>query len=566
MTSPTKKVMEGRDSDATGGRPDARISRRTVLGAAFAATAAASLGAVFGGRGGAFAAPPGPPPEAGGELVYGLTNRFDTLDPNVTTFSDVGRISYHLFDTLVWESKPGVFVPGLAEKWEVNAAADQYTFHLRKDVKFHDGTPFTAEAVKFTFDRIVNPDLKSQSAFSAIGPYASSTVLDPSTIVVKFKDPYAPFLSSVAQSVLAPVSPEAVRKYGKDFGTHPVGTGPFKLDSYKTDTVVRMVKNPEYRWAPSIFKHQGPPYLDAISWRIIPEASTRLAALKSGEVQVIQDVPTQDYRNLQGDASIQLLQGPLAGSGETMMINVTKPPTDDLRVRQALEWGVDKVGMIKALWQGLYAPACSPLTSATFGFDRATCSVYTYDPKKAGTLLDEAGWKMGAGGLRQKNGQDLVLGLYYRSDSNDAAAMATFLQGMYQQIGIKIDLHGLAQSGYFSAVRSGQHNLQFWWETDTDPDVVRILFYSANANGGTNRNRYKDPEMDKLIDEAAGTIDPAKRRQLYTRIQMKALHEAIMVYFADPLNIFAYQKSKVMGAMLDWSSTNMLFYDTWLRK
>src|SRR6516164_3649415 len=212
MTSPTKKVMEGRDSDATGGRPDARISRRTVLGAAFAATAAAWLGAAFGGRHGAFAAPPGPAPEAGGELVYGLTNRFDTLDPNVTTFSDVGRISYHLFDTLVWESKPGGFVPGLAEKWEISAAADQYTFHLRKDVKFHDGTPLTAEAVKFTFDRIVDPDLKSQSAFSSIGPYDSTQVVDPYTAVVKFKTPYAPFLSSAAGSDLAPVSPDAVKK------------------------------------------------------------------------------------------------------------------------------------------------------------------------------------------------------------------------------------------------------------------------------------------------------------------------------------------------------------------
>src|SRR6516165_10925263 len=127
MTSPTKKVTEGRDNDGTRVRLSARLSRRLVFRAAFGPGAAAWLGAAFGGRHDAFAAPPGPAPEAGGELVYGLTNRFDTLDPNVTTFSDVGRISYHLFDTLVWESKPGVFVPGLAEKWEISAAADQYT-------------------------------------------------------------------------------------------------------------------------------------------------------------------------------------------------------------------------------------------------------------------------------------------------------------------------------------------------------------------------------------------------------------------------------------------------------
>jgi peptide/nickel transport system substrate-binding protein len=540
------------------------MSRRQLMQAALGAGASVAAGGVL-ARDRAFAQG-GDAPQPGGELFYGSTSKWDTLDPNITTFTDVARIGFHLFDPLVWEAKGGEFIPGLAEKWEVNASADRYTFYLRKDVKFHDGTPFTADAVKFTFDRIVDPELKSQMAFSALGPYESTTVVNPSTAVVKFKKPFAPFLSSVAQSVLAPVSPDAARKYGKDFGTQPVGTGPFKFASYATDSVLRMVRNPDYRWGPTLFKHQGPPHLDAVSWRIIPEASTRLAALRAGEVHVIQDVPTQEYRNVQREASIQLLQGDLAGSGWSMMINVTRPPGDDVRVRQALEWGVDKAAMVRAVWLGVHKPACSPITSSMFGYDPATCGVYRYDPKKAGELLDEAGWKMGPGGARKKDGQDLALALYYRSDNPDFTAMATFLQSMYQQIGIKIDLNGLAQAGYFNAVRAGQHNLQFWWDTRTDPDVVRILLYSANANGGTNRNRYKNAEMDTLIDEAAGTTDPAKRKRLYSQIQMKTLQEAIMVFFADPLNVFAIQKAKVMGAVLDWSATNVLLHDAWLRR
>jgi peptide/nickel transport system substrate-binding protein len=269
---------------------------------------------------------------------------------------------------------------------------------------------------------------------------------------------------------------------------------------------------------------------------------------------------------LRNDAGVQLLQGELAGSGWTMMINVTRTPTDDVRVRQALEWGVDKAAMIKVAWQGLGKPASSVLTSATFGYDPATRNVYRYDPKKAGALLDEAGWKAGAGGVRQKDGQDLALDMYYRADNTDFTAMATFLQSMYTQIGIKIELHGLSRAGYFDAVRAGKHHLQFWWETDPDPDVVRILLYSKNADGGTNRNRYKNDEMDTLIDQAAATTDPAKRKQLYSRIQMKALREAIMVPFSDPLNIFAYRKGKVSGVVLDWSATNVLLYDASLPK
>lgn len=499
-------------------------------------------------------------PKAGGELVYALTDKPDTYDPNITTSTDVGRVDFHIFDPLVWSPKADEFIPGLAEKWEVTSTADQYTFHLRSDVKFHDGTPFNADAVKFTFDRIVNPELKSQSAFSAIGPYDSTTVSDPQTAVVKFKQPYAPFLASCAQSLLAPVSPTAVKKYGKDFNFHPVGTGPFKYDSYQTD-ILHTVKNPDYNWAPSMFKHQGPPYLDAITWRVIPEPATRLAALQSGEVQFIQAVPTQNYKDLQNSSTIKLLQGLSAGSPYSMMINVTRPPTDDVSVRQALEWGVDKAGMIKVIWQDVFKPAASVLTDNMFGYDPATQNVYHYDPKKAGEVLDAAGWKVGSGGVRQKDGKTLVLGMYYRSDNADFTGMATYLKSQYQPIGIQIDLHGLAQAGYFDAVRAGKHNLQFWEETTTDPDVVRELLYSANADGGTNRNRYKNAEMDKLIDEAAGTTDPTKRKQYYAQIQTMVLQQAIMVPFANVVSLFAYLEAKVHNPMLDWSANFPLLYD-----
>jgi len=243
-----------------------------------------------------------------------------------------------------------------------------------------------------------------------------------------------------------------------------------------------------------------------------------------------------------------------------MMNNVTRPPTDDVKVRQALSWGVDRTAMIRAVWRGLYKPACSALTANMFGFDPATCDVYKYDPQKAGALLDEAGWRLGSGGVRQKNGQDLVLALYYRSDNPDFTAMATYLQSAYQPLGMKIDLHGLAQAGYFNAVRQGEHNLQFWWNPATDPDIMRNLFHSSNADGGTNRNRYKNAETDRLIDEAAGTTDPNRRKALYSQLQKKVLDEAIMVYFADPINVFAYPKGKVVDAKLTWSASHVMFH------
>ncbi len=504
----------------------------------------------------------GAPPvgKSGGELVYALATRFDTLDPNITTFSVVGRMGFHLFDQLVREPSPGKFVPSLAQRWEVNPTADEYTFYLRNDVKFHDGTPFNAEAVKYTFDRVVNPDLKSQAAFSAIGPYDSSTVVDPYTIKVKFKSGYAPFLDSVAQPFLSIVSPTAVEKYGKDFGNNPVGSGPFKFASYATDNEIKMVKNGEYAWAPSVYRHSGPPYLDTITWRIISDPQTRVAALKAGEVHFIEDLPLQNYAEVQGNSAYQIIEGVMAGSGYSFMINVTRPPTDDVKVRQAMEWATDKVGVIKSTWNGLFQPACSVLTSITFGYDASTCQTYTYDPQKAAALLDEAGWKLN-GDTRSKDGQELAIDLYYRADQQVNVDQVTFLQANYQAIGMKVNLHGLAQAGYFDAVRRGDHNMQPWWGPATDPDVVRQYFYSANADGGTNRSRYKNQDMDNLINQAASYTDPAKRQATYATIQKKALDEAIMIFIADSKNIFTTQKSKVNDILLDWSSTYPLLYD-----
>ena len=539
---------------ACGGSSDATPTSSSQGGAPTSAASATSST----GTGAGTPAAGGGSAEAGGELIYGLTNRFDTLDPNVTTFTDVGRIAIHIFDPLVWQPSAGEFVPGLAEKWEVATTADEYTFHLRSGVKFHDGTDFNAEAVKFTWDRIVDPELKSQTAFSLIGPYDSSEVVDPLTVTAKFKTAFAPFLGSCSGPNLAPVSPAAVQQYGPDFGTHPVGTGPFKFESYETDNQVRLVRNPDYNWGPS-FLNEGPALLDAITWRIIPEPATRVAALKSGEVLFIQDVPTQDVESLKGDSSLTVLEAPSAGSGESMMINVTREPTNDVRVRQALQWGVDKQGMNQAVWRGLYQPTNSPLSANMFGYDPATEDMYSYDPEKAGALLDEAGWTLD-GDVRKKDGQELVLGLYYRSDNADSVAMATFLQAMYAAIGVKVELNGLAQAGYFNAVRAGEHHLQFWWESATDPDVLRILFHSSNADGGTNRNRYKDAEMDQLLDQAAGSTDPEVRKQLYAQIQKKALDEAIMVFFANVVNFYAYQKGKVEGVYLDWSGNFPLFH------
>ncbi len=503
----------------------------------------------------------------GGNLVYGLNTKFDTLDPTVSTFSVVSTIGYNVFDPLVWETAPGKFEGGLLESWDVSADGKEYTLKLRKDVKFHDGTPLKADAIKFTFDRIVDPATKSQSALSAIGPYDSTTVVDDYTAKVKFKQAYAPFLNSMSTPVLSPQSPTAVQKAGKDYGvTTVIGTGPYKLKSYKPDQEVVLEKNPDYKWGPKFLTANGGPYLDTITFRIIPEDSTRSATLQSGELTFADSLPAEEFKSLSSDKNLQILSPVQAGSGWSAMLNVTNPPLDDVKVRQALEWATDKQGLIDTVFSGVFKPACSPLTSNMMGYDAKTCDKYKFDPAKAGALLDEAGWKLNSGtGIREKDGKALKLDFYFRSDSPVTRNMATFLQSNWKKSGVDVNLQGLERAGYFDAVRAGKHHVQFWWETGGDPDVVRVLFHSSNADGGTNRNRYKNADMDKLIDDAAAQADPAKRSAIYSQIQDKALNEAIMIYLADPLTIVG-GSTKLKGVVMDWSGNYPFFHAAYIEK
>lgn len=479
-------------------------------------------------------------------LTMGLNNNVDVLDPNLTTFSSVGMVMEHVFDPLVWQDPLGTFNPGLATSWTVNEDATEYTFELRTDVVFHDGTPFNAEAVKYTFDRIINPETRAQTAFSLLGPYAESEVVDEYTITVRFNSPFAPFLNSLSSPYLSISSPTAIENT-PDYGlTTVVGTGPFVLESYVPNSEVVLVRNEDYTWgAEEVFGMSGPSAIGRIEYKIISEAATRLAALESGEVDFINAVPELDVARLGEDPNFEMVQIEQPGHGWSYMMNAERWPTDNVAVRRAMAHYIDKEGLLAVVYNGLGTPACSALTKVMFGYDPATCDYLPYDPAAGDAILTEDGWeKDAATGYWVKDGERLTIQHYYRADSPQTVAQATFLQANLTRHGVQMVLNGLSGGGYFDAVRSGQHNSQGWWDTQTDPDgVFRTLMHSSNANGGTNRNRYVNPEMDALIDAAAGEADPEARAALYADIQRLAADEAVMVFLIDPYVLYAHSAS-----------------------
>ncbi|MGJ3237273.1 MAG: ABC transporter substrate-binding protein [Anaerolineae bacterium] len=480
------------------------------------------------------------------EITFGISNNVDTLDPNVTTFSSVGVVMGHVFDPLVWQQPLGEFHPGLATSWEINDDATEYTFTLRDDVTFHDGTPFNAEAVKFTFDRIADPETASQLAISLLGPYLESEVIDEFTIVVRFDSPYAPFLNSLSTPYLAPTSPTAVAELGEEYGLETVvGTGAFVLESYVPGSEVVLTRNEAYNWGSEVvFGQTGPANYEQLTFLIVQEPATRLAALESGQVQFIDDVPELDVERLSDDPNFVVEQIEQPGHGWSLMMNVERFPTDQVEVRRAIALASNKQGLIDTVFNGFGTPACSALTKVMFGYDPATCDYLPYDVEQANAILDEAGWVDTDGdGIREIDGEPLAIDHWYRADSPLGVAMATYLQADLTSIGIQVNLNGASNAGYFDAVRAGEHNSQNWWDTWTDPDGLRVLFDSSNADGGTNRNRYRSEDMDSLLAQAAAETDSEARAALYAEVQQLAAEDAVMVYFVDPFLLYGYSAS-----------------------
>jgi peptide/nickel transport system substrate-binding protein len=375
----------------------------------------------------------------------------------------------------------------------------------------------------------MDPALKSLTAIGYLGPYASTDVIDPYTVKVNFKDPYAPFLNNLTHSVLAPVSPVAGKNYDA-FAAHPVGTGPFMFKEYKAQVSMTFVRNPDYKWGPSLMRNTGAPYLDQVTYRFIPagELTTQLGLLQNGEVQMSNGVAPQELTNLQKDAKFQTLLPLVPGSPQIFPLNLLKPPTDDLKVRQALFYALDTPAIVDTLWFGGRKAARGPLSSPTLDYNPAVESTYGYDPKKAGALLDEAGWKMGSDGIRVKNGQRLkVLTIISVGIEGKNAELA---QAYFKAVGIdnQVDEQEYAQTA--TRFLAGEHNIARVYFSHTDPVVLTTLYHSKNIQGTNfNRTMKPDPKLDAMLDAAQADLNAETRKQKYFDIQMYILDNALAI-------------------------------------
>ncbi|MEA2527275.1 MAG: peptide/nickel transport system substrate-binding protein [Thermomicrobiales bacterium] len=510
------------------------VTRVSALGLAI--PGAAMLGAVARPSRGAQAVA-----EPGGTLTYGFWQPVGSLDPQGSGLQIDASINQCIQDRLVWK-KPGdpTYYPGLATSWEASPDFTSYTLKLRNDVKFHDGTPFNAQAVKFTFDRLIDnpsPAIKSGAAVVAIGPYDSSEVIDDSTIKVNFKQPNGTFLNMLTTSWLAPQSPTAVQQYGEDYQDHLAGTGPFMLKEYVHNDHVTLVRNPDYNWAPAIFNHTGPAILDSLVYRLLPEDATRVAALKSGEVDIIDRVAPTDLADLAADSNYKTFAGQTGGVPWTMELNVQKAPTADLNVRKAMMMAYDQAAIVDLLFQGTLEPAYNFLEPTMLGFNADTKNLFKHDVEGAKELLEDAGWT--GSGTRQKDGQPLKIGLYIVANFG-MDEMSVAFQSQMKEIGMEVEIKSAEAAATFAAVDAGESNANwvfYWW---ADPAGGLTIFFASDRIGAGNGARYANPDVDKMLAGALATGDDAKRAELYDKVVRQLI--------TDVAALPAFHKKLVLAA------------------
>ncbi|MCJ7872124.1 ABC transporter substrate-binding protein [Phaeobacter sp. J2-8] len=450
-------------------------------------------------------------------LVIGRSASTNALDPGF--LREAATIVDNIFDTLVMRDENMDLVPGLATEW-TSVDDTTWEFKLREGVTFHNGEAFDANAVKFTLDRVLNPDNKAPT-ISYIRTIDSVEVVDATTVRIHTQgaDPLLPTRMSRYPAYIVP--PQYIADHGRDhFANNPVGTGAYKFVDFIPDERVTLAANETY-W-------RGAPQIDTVIWRPIPDNTARITSLITGEVDLIEDVPVDLVPLLQNAPDADLVQVKNGGLIVYLGLRMDKAPLDNKLVRKALNHAINRKGITENLLGGLATPAGTQVGVADFGY--LDLPVPAYDPDLSRKLLAEAGFE---------DGFEITMQSSYRYMKNAEVAQAIAQQ--FEDIGLTVDQEVMEWSVYTQTVPfEGPIYMLGWGSTQTlDADAaVYAIFKSGEPYSGA-----VVPELDILLEESRQTVDPAAREQLLFQVQELANEEV-------PL-ISLYQEDKLLGKGVD---------------
>jgi peptide/nickel transport system substrate-binding protein len=433
-------------------------------------------------------------------LVIGVDP--DTLDPAGQTTTTIQNIVDYVNESLLSLGEDGKIHPALAESWEAAPDGKSYTFKLRQGVTFHDGTPFNAEAVKLSWDRLLSPDLKVplRGLMTVID---SVTAVDPSTVRFNLKAPLPPFLAAMTASAYAIVSPNTAKNFPKTYNEEPVGTGPYMFKSRTKGSEVVLVRNEKY-WGQK-------PYYQTVQFKIAPEAATRESLLLAGQADIIILPPISDIPKLQANNQVKVIMGQ---SDRTIYIAIDctrDGPTKDKLFRQALNYAVDKEGIIKSILFGAGQVMDSPVASSLFGYSK--CGPYPYDPNKAKEMLKQGGYS------------NVSLKMYYCTGRylQDAAASQA-IAGNLRDVGINVDASTMDWPTYLAAVdvppekATADMHMLGWAPMMLDAAQQMVQFQKSNwPPAGLATAHYTNPQVEDLLNKANENTNEKERAEQYAQ-------------------------------------------------
>ncbi len=497
------------------------LNRRTLIGGSTVMLGAGLLAGLAHRPSSASAAPSAQ--QKGGTLVVAFDADPEVLDPHITTALLASRVLALMHDNLITRDYDGSFKPELAEKWEVSPDGKVYTFTLKQGVKFHSGKDFTSADVKYTFERWLS--IETSPTSYNIEPIETIETPDPHTVRFLLKQPYNIFLDQLAGSWAVMVNQEAVEQAGQDYGVTAVdGTGPYKFVSWTRNQNIQLARHDAYTWGSPIFQNKGPAHLDGIEIRVVPEDTTRMAEFQAGNIHIVQDVPAVDVERLKQGPGVSIVEYQQLQTTYLGM-NVTKPPVDDVKVRQAISYALNKEEIVQGANFGLGQPARTMLHPDTpYYWEGADAIAPTYNPDQAATLLEEAGWTPGGDGIRAKNGQPLVLPLWIINDST-TVLQAQIIEQQLAQVGIKVETKQYEQTAWFEAARSGEqvgYIIGVFFET---ADIL-YFYFKTEQQPAPNRFFYSVPEVDQWLEDSRTNPDPEQVAQDYQNVQERLIQDA----------------------------------------
>lgn len=483
-----------------------------------------------------------------GRIVYAIDVDISNLDPLHAIDPGSYAVFQQIYEPLVRMNMQGEIVPVLAESWSVSSDKLTWTFNLRKNIKFQDGTPFDAAAVKAHFDRIFDPS-KPNKVRGTFDMIKSVSVAGTHTVKFTLATPYAPFLAVLCDAGANICSPTAVRKWGKDYPFHPVGTGPFIFKEWVAGDHTTLVRNEKY-WGVK-------PGVREVVFKPVPEPSARVIMLETGQADIANSIMPDEMNRLSQRKDIIIYKQPVL-RGWFIGLNVLEKPFDDVRVRKALNHAVDVETITRDILRGTATPLTAPVNSKVWGYSRQPD--YEYDPAKAKKLLAEAGYK---------NGFECNLWVP-QSGAGLMPEVPLAIQAMLEMVGVKVKVIPFEMSAFIDNIiknpaeskAAGKHMVMMGIgaRTGEAATIMTEFFHTRSwAPAKYNRCFYSNPQVDKIMDEAVETFDQAQQKALLAEAQRIVWDDAPWIFLYEMMGVYGVREN-IKG--LQWMPSNYVVFYT----